>query len=1023
MRIFPAREGIPMHSSIWKLLTAVGIIGIGTFVVLEVEKRITESRKWSQPAETQSAELASAGDETDITPDAEGQFDRMVRSELLESPEDFDKPGTGAGMPAPPAGDEKFVGLVDQKVNKEDLTDGGNPFSMDEPELEEPAESSTPQPVAEPLGGTASSAAFASDNRTNAESAVQPVSFEPENEASPATPPTASLALNSAKTTPGASTSSASNATGVEKSSSGNTANNNAATKTGAKSGTANSKYRFLGSNQPQDAVQKTSDQTATEPKTAEAKSETKSAPAPRGESPQIPVKEAAAAMPAVAKAPADEPLLSFPAPVPDVTQPAAGTPGEAFEQTPFDEDTPKRIDRNPPSESPSGTTTPDLDTPEFPPFDSDPNPTPEQPTTNPRTSPGATDPRLDTPGLDTPGAEEPFTTDSDEQPVPRPDSDRTIPRRDRPETDPFPEPTYRDRTSPPFDGSDPLDSPTDRTDRDRTDRNRTGRDSSDFDSGTTSPPARRDSGTRTDEPFEMDDTNGNGRPLDDPPFGHGSEVRPLPSADDIPLPGNRPRPRPDGGRTDSRTTEVSRTEVLRPQLTIQKMAPNTASVGVPHKYTIVVANEGQESASDVLVEDQLGSEAILVDSRPVAEYDRQEGKLSWRIPRLDANEKREIVVTIKPTGEGTLDGVATVGFKTQVKSETVITAPRVELEVTGPEDAKVGSEVQLQFVIRNRGTSDASNVILRSVLPPALQHSEGADLEYEIDTLRAGDQEIVDLTVVAAEPGDRVLVSAEITANGVSMSKARTEIEVVGAQLTLERRGPERRFVGRSALYQNVVTNESKFEAVNSTVVEEIPEGSRFVSASNAGSYDAQKRLLTWAIPRLPAGKQLALEVELVTDEAGEVESVVEVVEDAGFRTPLTQNTKVTVEDLHNVTADISRQDEPVAVGEQFGFTVTIENRGTALARNVQMSVQVPQEIRVLAAGTKQLRGDLFAGNLVKYQTVPEIQPNQKVTFQIKLQGQQKVRNAPVKASLIYDEMPEPLVVSESVTVFDDRP
>jgi uncharacterized repeat protein (TIGR01451 family) len=363
------------------------------------------------------------------------------------------------------------------------------------------------------------------------------------------------------------------------------------------------------------------------------------------------------------------------------------------------------------------------------------------------------------------------------------------------------------------------------------------------------------------------------------------------------------------------------------------------------------------------------------------------------------------------------------VGYKAQVKSETVITAPQVELEVTGPVDAKVGGEVPLQFIIRNRGSSDASNVILRSVLPPALQHPEGADLEYEIATLRAGDQEIVDLAVVAAEPGDRVLVSAEITANGASLAKGRTEIEVVGAQLQLERRGPERRFVGRSALYQNVVTNDSRFEALNATVVEEIPEASRFVSASNGGSYDAQTRRVKWSIPRLPAGKQLALEIELVTDEAGEVESVVEVVEDAGFRTPLTQNTKVTVEDLHNVTADISRQDEPVAVGEQFGFTVTIENRGTAVARNVLMTVQVPLEIRVLAAGTKQVKGNLFANNLVKYDTVPEIQPNEKVTFQIKLQGQQPIRNAPVKASLTYDEMTEPLVVSESVTVFDDRP
>lgn len=497
-----------------------------------------------------------------------------------------------------------------------------------------------------------------------------------------------------------------------------------------------------------------------------------------------------------------------------------------------------------------------------------------------------------------------------------------------------------------------------------------------------------------------------------------GSDVRPLPSADDIPLPDDRPEMR----RRDDRTLPAQ-TEVLRPQLTIQKIAPGTASVGVSHKYTIVVANEGQAPAYDVIVEDALGSAATLVDSRPVAEYDRQTEKLSWRIAELAPNQKREIVVTITPTGEGTLDGVATVGFKAQVKSATVITAPKIELEVSGPQDAKVGGEVPLQFTIRNRGTSDAANVVLRSVLPPALQHSEGADLEYEVQVLRAGDQEVVDLIVIAAEPGERVLVSAEVTSNGVSLSKGRTEIEVVGAQLTLERRGPERRFVGRPALYQNVVSNESRFEAVNATVVEEIPEGTRFVSASNGGNYNAQNRRVTWTIPRLQAGKQIALEIELVTEQAGDVEAMVEVMEDAGFRTPLTQNTSVTVEDLHNVTADISRLDEPVAVGEQFGFTVTIENRGTAVARNVMMSVQVPLEIKVLAAGTRTIKGNLFAGNLVKYDTVPEIQPNAKVTFQIKLQGQNPSRNAPVKASLTYDEMPEPLVVSESVTIFDDRP
>jgi hypothetical protein len=44
-------------------------------------------------------------------------------------------------------------------------------------------------------------------------------------------------------------------------------------------------------------------------------------------------------------------------------------------------------------------------------------------------------------------------------------------------------------------------------------------------------------------------------------------------------------------------------------------------------------------------------------------------------------------------------------------------------------------------------------------------------------------------------------------------------------------------------------------------------------------------------------------------------------------------------------------------------------------------------------------------------------------MTFQLTLQGQQAVKNAVVEAFLKYDEMQKPLIVSESVTVYDDRP
>ena len=493
-----------------------------------------------------------------------------------------------------------------------------------------------------------------------------------------------------------------------------------------------------------------------------------------------------------------------------------------------------------------------------------------------------------------------------------------------------------------------------------------------------------------------------------------------LPAISDHPSRTTPDRPR-SGSGTAGDTADRSMSETMRPQLSIQKRAPDTATVGVSHEYTIVVSNEGDSTAYDVIVDDELGNGARLENSKPTADFDRVSGKLNWTIRELAPHAKQDILVRITPTGEGTLDGVATVRFKAQVKSATVITAPKLTLEVTGPNEVKVGDEVQLHYVISNNGSGDASNVILRSVLPPGLKHSEGGDLEYEIENLAAGDREEIDLTVVAAEPG-RIRTVSEVTASGISADKATNDIDIVGSQLTIQRLGPERRFVGRTAKFQNIIANESNFEATNAIVTEEVPEGMRFISADNGGEYNPQTGRIRWALASLAPGKQIVLEVELEAESAGQRQTVVEVVESAGFRSQATENTVVTVEDYENMTADISRQDAPVAIGETFGFTITIENRGTAVARKVEMVIDVPDEITVKAAGTRTIPARR-TGNSVRYAIVEEIQPSEKMTFELKLQGERPAQNALVRASLKYEQMTEPLIVSESVTIFDDRP
>ena len=103
-----------MQSSMWKLLTAAGIIGIGTLVVLEVQNRLPMASHTSAPTEADTIGTVTSAD-TDVIPDATVDFDRMLAgSDAVDDPQfALNEPNApdDTGTPVPPADDQNFVGM------------------------------------------------------------------------------------------------------------------------------------------------------------------------------------------------------------------------------------------------------------------------------------------------------------------------------------------------------------------------------------------------------------------------------------------------------------------------------------------------------------------------------------------------------------------------------------------------------------------------------------------------------------------------------------------------------------------------------------------------------------------------------------------------------------------------------------------------------------------------------------------------------------------------------------------------
>ena len=459
--------------------------------------------------------------------------------------------------------------------------------------------------------------------------------------------------------------------------------------------------------------------------------------------------------------------------------------------------------------------------------------------------------------------------------------------------------------------------------------------------------------------------------------------------------------------------------DVMRPQLTIQKNAPETATVGIPLEYTVVVTNLGNTSARDIVVADEIPSSVRLHEATPVAEYDKSSRTLVWRFLELEPGDSRKMQVSVEPIEQSVLNGIATVRFKAQVSSTTIVRAPELSLEITGPTEMRLGEEVKYRYTVRNLGDGPASAVMLQAVLPAGLRHPVGDDLEYRIDTLMPDDERAVVLAVVATEPGDYT-ARARVTAAGDAHDQADIGINIVGQQLQVLCRGPKRRIVGREAVYENIVANDSSFEATDIEVIQDIPDGMKFVSATAGGIYNPEDLRVTWSVEKIRAGGDMTLQVTLLADASGTHESQVTVVEAAGFEAAAQHRT--IVDDLHNVSARLSRFPGAIEVGEEFGFDIMVENRGTADATGVQLIMELPIGITVLKAGSIETKAYPEKSGF-RYDVIRRIEPNTERTFRVRLKAIAPVENGIVKARVRYQQMPEELVTAESVTAWAETP
>mgnify|MGYP001439841849 CR=1 FL=1 len=417
------------------------------------------------------------------------------------------------------------------------------------------------------------------------------------------------------------------------------------------------------------------------------------------------------------------------------------------------------------------------------------------------------------------------------------------------------------------------------------------------------------------------------------------------------------------------------------PRLQITKTYPAKATIGQPLVYSIHVSNPGSSTVRDVVLTDPIPAGSKLTGTVPQAELTA--GMLTWKLGSMQPGDEHKIMVRVIPTRAGPLGSTATLQFSAQSAASTTVTDPAtpiagatgpgtlpednatpagavtvppqplrktgVTLEVAAPKRVDLGDDVTLTFTLTNHTGKPQSGIVLRNMIPTQLEHPAGSDLEYPLPALPAGEAKTISLTLKAKALG-QATNKATLTSGQKVLASDEDTINVgsVGT-LSVEQRVPESAGIAANTTLTTLISNKADTASQPTTLAQTLAPGLDFVSASSDGTFDPVNGRITWQVPSLAPGTQLAFKAVVRPRQAGQkLTSLVRLTN--GTRTIATSTESIQALGFAAPAVDIAGISNPAATGQPFDITFTLSNRGTAALSGTALKVNFPDTLHLLA-------------------------------------------------------------------------
>lgn len=447
--------------------------------------------------------------------------------------------------------------------------------------------------------------------------------------------------------------------------------------------------------------------------------------------------------------------------------------------------------------------------------------------------------------------------------------------------------------------------------------------------------------------------------------------------------------------------------------LLVAKQLPLEVNLNRPFDYTIAVTNLTGEPIDGVVLNEPLPSHLQLQSATPPPSSETG-GEAQWTL-NLGPGSTQVINLTALATEAKPIRQCSTVTYDPTLCSQVAVVSPTLNLTMRAPELTLQCQGYEVIYAVSNNGTGTARGVVIRETLPEGVLLDDGAnEVRIDVGDVPAGKTVEFKRVIRPSTTGTVTLAGEATGANGLVGQAQGVSTSVTEAKLVLTAEAPERRFIGRPFTHTFTVRNTGDGPAPRTVVSVVVPEGASVASVDNNGA--VRPGGVTWQLGELAPGAERTVSLDLSGTQQAVIQTVAAaradcVVEDASV------SVATELEGIPALLMEVVDLIDPVTVGDETTYVITVTNQGSAQDQNVQILCEAEDSMSfVSGAGTTAVTAE---GGSIRMAPVAGLNPGEVATWQVTVRAESEA-DARFTVTLTSEQLQRPVRETESTNLYE---